>query len=69
MSHHAVGLVIHALLTDQELRDRFAADPIEALADLSFRGVALTPGEIDLFMETDARLWLWCHDVTGGRVH
>lgn len=69
MSHHAVGIAIHALLTDEELRDRFAADPIEALADLNIRGVALTTDEIDMFLRTDARVWIWRHDVTGGRVH
>jgi hypothetical protein len=69
MSHHAVGIAIHVLLTDDELRARFALDPIGALADLNSRGVALTPEEIDVFVQTDARVWYWRNSVTGDRVH
>ena len=34
MSQQAVSLVIHALLTDRNFRDRFAMSPMEALVDL-----------------------------------
>jgi hypothetical protein len=69
MSRRAVGIAIHVLLTDEELRTRFAIDPIGALADLSARGVSLSPEEIEVFVRTDARVWHWRTDVTGDRVH
>jgi hypothetical protein len=69
MSHYTVGIAIGALLADDDLRRRFALDPIEALADLNFRGVALTPEEIDMFMRTDARVWFWNRHDIGGPFH
>jgi hypothetical protein len=33
-------------------------DPIETLADLSFRGFELTTDEIDVFIRTDIRTWV-----------
>jgi hypothetical protein len=69
MSHQMVGNVIQRLLTDEHLRLLFALDPIEALADLSVLGFALTPDEIDVFIRTDARLWFWTPDLVGEQVH
>ena len=69
MSHHSVGIAIHALLTDEDLRIRLAMDPVETLADLNRRGVTLTPEEIDLFRRTDLRLWSWDRNLVGGRTH
>ena len=69
MSHKMVGIVIHGLLTDEELRVRFALDPIEALADLNLRGAELTPDEIDMFIRTDARTWFWSRELLGPRAH
>lgn len=57
MSQRNVGDVITRLLTDEELRNRFALDPFDALADLHLRGLELRPDEIDLFVQSDARLW------------
>lgn len=57
MSQHAIGIVIDRLLTDEDLRVRFARDRIETLTALVFQGVDLTPHEIALFVQTDARLW------------
>jgi hypothetical protein len=57
MSQSAVAIVIARLLTDQELRMRFAANPFDALAELHRRGLALTSDEIDVFVQSDARLW------------
>lgn len=64
-----VGIVIDRLLTDEDLRVRFALDRIETLADLSFLGMELTPDEIDVFVQTDARVWFWQREVVGDRVH
>ena len=69
MSQQMVGIVIDRLLTDEDLRVRFAVDRIETLADLSFLGFELTPDEIDVFIQTDARVWFWGSGVVGVRVH
>jgi hypothetical protein len=57
MSRADVGVVIDKLLTDEDLRIRFALDWIETVAELCLQGVELTCDEIDLFCRTDARLW------------
>ena len=57
MSQAGVGIVIDKLLTDEDLRIRFALDQIETVAELRLQGVELTRDEIDLFCQTDARLW------------
>lgn len=69
MSQQMVEIVIDRLLTDEDLRVRFALDRIETLADLSFLGMELTPDEIDVFVQTDARVWFWQREVVGDRVH
>jgi hypothetical protein len=69
MSQQMVGVAIHTLLTDDDLRDRFVLDPMEALVALNVRGVELTRDEIDLFVRTDARLWFWTRDLFHVRVH
>ena len=57
MSQIGVGKVIDKLLTDENLRTRFALDRIETVAELCMRGAELTRDEIDLLCLTDARLW------------
>ena len=57
MSRASVGMVINKLLTDENLRIRFALDPMETVAELCLRGFELTRDEIDLFCRTDAGLW------------
>jgi hypothetical protein len=70
MSRQIVENVIHCLLTDEGLRNRFAIDPIGTLLDLTyFRGFDLRQDEIDVLIRTDARTWFWSRAVTGGRVH
>ena len=53
----ALELVVEKLLTDENLRIRFALDRMETIAELCLRGFELTRDEIDLFCRTDARLW------------
>jgi hypothetical protein len=50
-------MVIEKLLTDEDLRVRFAVDPIETVAELFLRGFELTRDEVDLFCRTDAGVW------------
>lgn len=57
MSQTVVGKVVEQLLTDEDLRIRFALDRIETVAELCLRGFDLSRDDIDLFCRTDARLW------------
>jgi len=65
MSQAGVGTVIEKLLTDENLRIRFALDQIETVAELCLRGVELTRDEVDLFCWTNARLWFLGAQVSG----
>lgn len=69
MSLRMIGIVVNTLLTDEDIRDRFAIDPIKTLVDLNVRGVQLTSDEIDVFMRTDMRVWFWNREVLGRQVH
>ena len=69
MSHQMVGIVIHSLLTDDELRDRFTVDPMETIAALALRGFELTTDEIEVFLRTDAQLWSWDWQLVDTGVH
>ena len=65
MSRTGIGMVIDKLLTDENLRMRFALDRIETVAELCLRGFDLSPDEIDLFCRTDAGLWFLRSAVSG----
>jgi hypothetical protein len=69
MSQQFVEIVIHDLLTDEDLRMMFAIDPFEALADLTCRGFELTADEIAMFIRMHARLSHWSNQLIGARVH
>ena len=69
MSQENVGNVIHRLLTDEDLRVRFALDPVDTLAELHLRGMPLTPEEIDVFVQSDVRLWFGESEYFGGWYH
>ena len=69
MSRASIGMVIDKLLTDEDLRVRFAVDPIETVAELFLRGFNLTCDEIDLFCRTDAGVWFLRSAVTGAPLH
>jgi hypothetical protein len=58
-------MAIEKLLTDEDLRIRFALDRMDAIAELCLRGFELTRDEIDLFSLTDARLWCLGDQVRG----
>lgn len=57
MSRAGVGSVVEKLLTDQDMRIRFALDRMETVAELLLQGFDLTPDEIDLLCRTDPRVW------------
>jgi hypothetical protein len=69
MSRSIVGMVIDKLLTDEDLRIRFAIDRVETVADLCLRGFDLTRDEIDLLCRTDAGVWFLRSAVTGAPQH
>ena len=69
MSRASVGMVIDKLLTDENLRIRFAVDPIETVAELFLRGFDLTRNEIDLLCRTDAGVWFLRSAVRGAPQH
>jgi putative modified peptide len=56
MSQQNVERVMGRLLTDDEFRRRFAADPPAALAALTADGVALTTCELAALERFDARV-------------
>jgi hypothetical protein len=57
MSQRNVERVIGRLVTDEELRTRFARAPLETLESLSERGCELSGGEIAALIDTDIGLW------------
>ena len=69
MSRQFVGHVIHYLLTDEDLRVRFAINPVETIADLMCLGFELTAEEVEVFVRTDARLWFRSSALAGDRLH
>ena len=69
MSRAGVGMVVEELLTDENLRVRFALDPMEMVADLFLRGVNLTRAEIDLFRRTDPGVWFLRSALSGQPQH
>ena len=69
MSQAGVGMVIEKLLTDENLRIRFALDRMETVAELFLRGFDLSQDEIELFSRTDADLWFLGEPVRGERQH
>jgi hypothetical protein len=58
VSQQMVGIVVDKLLTDAKLRARFTRDRVETLAELNLRGFELTPDEFEVFVRTDANVWL-----------
>ena len=69
MSRSIVGMVIDKLLTDENLRIRFALDRLETVAELCLRGFDLTRDEIDLLCRTDAGVWFLRSAVRGAPQH
>ena len=69
MSRSIVGMVIDKLLTDENLRIRFALDRVETIVELCLRGFDLTRDEIDLLCRTDAGVWFLRSAVRGAPQH
>jgi hypothetical protein len=57
MSQKTVQLVIGRVLTDDELRARFVARPLETLTELKEQGLELTRDEIEALAASDPHVW------------
>ena len=70
MSQHSVSFVIHALLTDENLRDRFATSPMEVLVDLHLStDIELTLDEVEALVRASRDVWRATGRLTHARVH
>jgi hypothetical protein len=70
MSKRGVSIVIHTLLIDQSLRDRFAESPMDVLADLHFSaGIELTLGEVEVLARTSPDVWRSAAGSSHDRIH
>ena len=70
MSQQAVSFVIHSLLTDQDLRDRFATSPMDVLADLHLSGdVELTVGEVEALVRANPDVWRSAVSLAHAQIH
>jgi hypothetical protein len=57
MSHRTIERVIGRLLTDEELRLKFARSPRGTLAELGEQGWELSRFEVDALLNMEVRLW------------
>jgi len=57
MSQQNVKNVIDRLLTEEDLRVRFALARFDTIAEMHMRGLDLTSDEIDAFVQSDAQMW------------
>ena len=57
MTQRNVELVIGRLLTDEDFRETFMADPEQSLRDLLERGTHLTSLEMEALVAIDRKLW------------
>jgi hypothetical protein len=69
MSQQNVGHVVDILLTDEDLRTRFALDPFDTIVHLHLRGLALTIDEIAMFVRSDVQSWCRVKDDLPSRLH
>jgi hypothetical protein len=69
MSRQNVGNVIDRLLTEEELRIRFALGRFDTIAELHLRGLDPTSDEIDAFVQSDTQVWFGDTERVHGRLH
>jgi hypothetical protein len=70
MSQQAVSFVIHTLLTDQDLRNRFALSPMEVLVDLHLSGdIELTLDEVEALVRVSPDVWRSIAGLTHAQIH
>jgi hypothetical protein len=57
MGQRSVEILIGRLVTDEELRRRFVADPRETIRLEQLRGLELTAAEVDALLASPMALW------------
>ncbi len=69
MSQRVVEALIGRLITDEQLRAAFLANPSGTLFDLRSRGLELTDIEAAALVETDPALWIRAAEAIHPRLH
>jgi hypothetical protein len=57
MGHRSVEMLIGRLVTDEELRRQFVAEPRETIRLVELRGLELTTAEVDALLASPVALW------------
>ena len=57
MGQRSIEILIGRLLTDEELRRRFVAEPQETIRLLQERGFELTAAEVEALLASPIELW------------
>jgi hypothetical protein len=68
LSQRIIEIVIGRLITDEQFRSEFLADPEKTLLDQSERGLVLSRTEIAALMNTDRTLWARTADAIDARL-
>jgi hypothetical protein len=69
MSQRNVASIVDRLLTDPELRNQFALDPVRTIAELHTLGFLLSSAEIDALVQTGMQCWCRERAIFLHRVH
>jgi hypothetical protein len=69
MSQENVDKLITRLMSEEDLRSRFALDRFDVIADLLESGLPLTPHEIDLFVQSDGEIWRGEYSCASGSLN
>jgi hypothetical protein len=57
MGQRSIEILVGCLVTDEELRRRFVADPHETIRLMRQRGLELTVAEVDALLASPIPLW------------
>jgi hypothetical protein len=57
VGHRSVEILVGCLVTDEELRRRFIADPRGTIGLAQQRGLVLTGAEVDALLASPVALW------------
>lgn len=69
MAQRTVELLIGRLITDEQFRAAFLADPSATLRELRSRGLELTETEAAALIKTDPALWARAAEWLDPRLH
>ena len=69
MAQRIVETLIGRLITDEQFRAAFLANPAGTLLDLRSRGLELTDTESAALIDTDPALWTRAADAINPRLH